>query len=109
MDGKKFIRTTDISKIKIKFGDLPISKQTFKGLRKSKYIKMTDVQRCTIPHAMNGRDIVICSRTGSGKTLSYLIPLVEKLYREKWSRLDGLGALIIVPVRELALQCFEVL
>ena len=98
MEGKKFIRTTDMTKIKVRFGDLPISKNTFKGLRKAKYMKMTDVQRCALPHALNGRDLVVCSRTGSGKTLSYLIPVVEKLFREKWSKLDGLGALIIVPV-----------
>lgn len=35
--------------------------------------------------------------------------MVEKLYRERWGALDGLGALIIVPVRELAIQTFEVL
>ena len=35
------------------------------------------------------------SKTGSGKTLSYLIPVIENLYRNKWTELDGLGALII--------------
>jgi len=53
--------------------------------------------------------MVVCARTGSGKTLSYLIPLVEKLYHERFSSLDGLGALVIVPTRELAIQAFEVL
>lgn len=43
------------------------------------------------------------SKTGSGKTLSYLIPLVEKLYRNKWTEWDGLGALIILPTRELVI------
>lgn len=64
---------------------------------------MTEVQRAAIPHALAGRDVVVCSRTGSGKTLSYLIPAVEKLYREKYSSFDGLGALILVPTRELAM------
>lgn len=41
------------------------------------------------------------SKTGSGKTLSYLIPLIEKLYTNLWSPLDGLGGLIILPTREL--------
>lgn len=41
------------------------------------------------------------SRTGSGKTLSYLVPLIEKLYVNKWTPLDGLGALVILPTREL--------
>jgi ATP-dependent RNA helicase DDX10/DBP4 len=41
--------------------------------------------------------------------LSYLIPVVEKLYRLRWSAMDGLGALILVPTRELGIQAFEVL
>ena len=70
---------------------------------------MTDTQRAAIPHALAGRDIVVCARTGSGKTLSYLVPIVEKLYREKWSAEDGLAALILVPTRELGMQAYEVL
>jgi len=103
------IETSDKEKVKIRFSDLPISKNSIKGLFKSKFIKMTEIQRASIPHALAGRDLVICSRTGSGKTLSYLLPIVEKLYRLKWSVLDGLGALILVPTRELAIQAFEVL
>jgi len=53
--------------------------------------------------------MVLCARTGSGKTLCYLIPIIEKLYRERWTALDGLGALVLVPTRELAMQAFEVL
>lgn len=40
----------------------------------------------------------------AGKTLAFLLPVVEALYRQRWSKLDGLGALIISPTRELALQ-----
>ena len=47
--------------------------------------------------------MVLCARTGSGKTLCYLIPIIEKLYRERWTSLDGLGALVLVPTRELAM------
>jgi len=46
-------------------------------------------------------DILGASKTGSGKTFSYLIPLIEKLYINKFNPLDGLGALIILPTREL--------
>jgi len=106
---RNVIETSDKEKVKIRFSDLPISKNSIKGLFKSKFIKMTEIQRASIPHALAGRDLVICSRTGSGKTLSYLLPIVEKLYRLKWSVLDGLGALILVPTRELAIQAFEVL
>ena len=50
-----------------------------------------------------------CARTGSGKTLSYLIPLVECLYRKRWTQMDGLGGLVLVPTRELGMQAFNVL
>ena len=70
---------------------------------------MTEIQRCVIPHALADRNVLAASRTGSGKTLCYLIPIVEKLYRHKFIPMDGLGALIIVPVRQLAIQVFEVL
>jgi ATP-dependent RNA helicase DDX10/DBP4 len=67
---------------------------------------MTEIQRCVIPHALAGRDIVAASETGSGKTLAYLVPVVEKLYREKFTPDDGLGALVILPTREMAIQVF---
>lgn len=94
------------SKYKINFADLPISQTTLKGLNNRGFTKMTEVQRCAIPHALAGRDLVVSSRTGSGKTLAYLIPLVEKLYRHKFIPMDGLGAIVLVPVRELAMQVF---
>lgn len=70
---------------------------------------MTEIQRCVIPHALCGRDILAASKTGSGKTLSYLVPLVELLYRNRFIPIDGVGAIILLPVRELAMQVFEVL
>lgn len=70
---------------------------------------MTETQRAAIPHALNGRDLVVCARTGSGKTLCYLITIIETLYRNRWTAIDGLGALVIVPTRELGIQAYEVL
>lgn len=52
---------------------------------------------------MAGRDILAASKTGSGKTLSFVIPIIENLYRKKWTVLDGLGAIVILPTRELAI------
>lgn len=49
------------------------------------------------------------ARTGSGKTIAFLVPVLEKLYRARWTEFDGLGALIISPTRELAIQIFGVL
>jgi ATP-dependent RNA helicase DDX10/DBP4 len=62
---------------------------------------MTEIQRCTIPHLLQGRDLLGASKTGSGKTLSYLIPVIERLYMQKWTPYDGLGSIIILPTREL--------
>jgi ATP-dependent RNA helicase DDX10/DBP4 len=62
-----------------------------------------------VPLALKGSDILGAAKTGSGKTLAFLIPVLEKLYRAQWTQLDGLGALILAPTRELAVQIFEVL
>lgn len=70
---------------------------------------MTDIQRKAIVPAIQGNDILGAARTGSGKTLAFLIPLLENLHRKKWGPYDGLGALVISPTRELAIQIFEVL
>ncbi|GLI59364.1 hypothetical protein VaNZ11_001229 [Volvox africanus] len=86
---------------------MPISQYTKDGLKKAKYVTLTAIQRAALPHALCGRDILGAAKTGSGKTLAFLIPLVEKLYRLKWTKLDGLGALVLTPTRELAVQIFE--
>ena len=91
------------------FGDLPISKRTLKGLEDAHFIEMTDIQKCALPVALSGLDVLATAKTGSGKTLAFLIPILELLIREKWSIFDGLGALVLSPTRELALQTFEVL
>ena len=47
------------------------------------------------------------ARLGAGKTLSYVVPSLEKLYRMKWGKDDGVGAIFISPTRELAMQIFQ--
>ncbi|XP_069465411.1 ATP-dependent DNA helicase DDX31 [Ambystoma mexicanum] len=70
---------------------------------------MTRVQKVTIPALLAGRDAMVRSQTGSGKTLSYGVPLVQSLQglSPKIQRSDGPFALILVPTRELALQSFD--
>ncbi|KAI0305534.1 P-loop containing nucleoside triphosphate hydrolase protein [Multifurca ochricompacta] len=91
------------------FSDLPVSNSTKKGLKKAFFVEMTDVQAKSLPISLKGKDILGAARTGSGKTLCFLIPVLEILYRRKWGPQDGLGALIISPTRELAVQIFDVL
>ncbi|XP_062563072.1 probable ATP-dependent RNA helicase DDX10 [Armigeres subalbatus] len=89
------------------FSDFPLSKKTLQGLSQGQYRKPTVIQRESILPALQGKDILAAAKTGSGKTLAFLIPVFERLYTNQWTRLDGLGALIITPTRELALQIFE--
>ncbi|ORX98326.1 DEAD-domain-containing protein [Basidiobolus meristosporus CBS 931.73] len=98
----------DLANVK-KFSDLPISNKTRDGLMKGNFLELTDIQRKAIPLALSGKDVLGAAKTGSGKTLSFLVPLLENLYRQKWSQFDGLGALVISPTRELAVQIFQVL
>ncbi|KZC14634.1 putative ATP-dependent RNA helicase DDX10 [Dufourea novaeangliae] len=93
----------------VKFTDLPLSPKTLKGLAENNYIEMTDIQRQSIGLALHGNDILGAAKTGSGKTLAFLIPVLEILYCKQWTRLDGLGALVITPTRELAYQIYETL
>ena len=92
-----------------KFSELPISKRTLDGLAGGKFQRMTDIQRAAIPHALAGRDVLGAAKTGSGKTLAFLVPVLELLHRLRWSSMDGLGAVVISPTRELAMQIFDVL
>ena len=75
------------------------------GLKKAFFVETTDVQAKSLPFSLKGKDILGAARTGSGKTLCFLIPVLEILYRRKWGPQDGLGALIISPTRELVRAC----
>ncbi|KAJ9114255.1 hypothetical protein QFC22_005707 [Naganishia vaughanmartiniae] len=79
------------------------------GLKSSHFTEPTPIQALSIPATIKGQDIQGSARTGSGKTLAFLIPTLERLYRERWGPQDGLGALILSPTRELAVQTFETL
>lgn len=91
------------------FSDFPISSRTLRGLSDAGFTKPTEIQKDGIALALRGMDVLAAAKTGSGKTLAFLIPVLELLWHNKWSNMDGLGALIISPTRELALQTFEVL
>lgn len=80
-----------------------------KGLRDCGYHKPTHIQKKTLGLALNGKDILGAAQTGSGKTLAFVIPIIERLYVKQWTKLDGAGALVITPTRELAYQIFTTL
>lgn len=91
------------------FAQLPLSTRTLDGLAADGFSQLTPIQRLSIPQALAGRDVLAAAPTGSGKTLAFLVPMLEALWREKWNTLDGLGALVLSPTRELSMQIFDVL
>ncbi|VDM59340.1 unnamed protein product [Angiostrongylus costaricensis] len=91
------------------FTDFPLSSKTLRGLNECEYVEPTDIQRESLPFSLSGSDLVGAAKTGSGKTLALIIPVLECLWRSGWSNYCGLGALIISPTRELALQTFTVI
>ncbi|XP_013878253.1 probable ATP-dependent RNA helicase DDX31 [Austrofundulus limnaeus] len=110
------IHRPTVSKVKEKiftsdsFSDLHLHPHLVATLNKVLNVStLTSVQKQTIPALLSGRDALVRSQTGSGKTLSYAVPLVQSLQsvQPKVSRSDGPLALIIVPTRELALQTFQ--
>ncbi|KAK1671364.1 DEAD/DEAH box helicase [Colletotrichum godetiae] len=106
---EKAVADFDLKSEYTNFSDLPLCETTRKGLEKSHFETLTDIQSRAVPLALKGNDILGAAKTGSGKTLAFIIPVLEKLYRAQWTEFDGLGALIISPTRELAAQIFEVL
>lgn len=66
--------------------------------------KPTPIQAQAIPAAMDGRDLIACAQTGTGKTAAFLLPLIEVITGYKAKEEGSVRALIIVPTRELALQ-----
>ncbi|ANQ10442.1 RNA helicase [Plasmodium coatneyi] len=92
------------------FKSLPISKRTLRALHENNFVHMTNIQAVSIPIVLLNKHIYAQAQTGTGKTLCFCIPLVEKLYRnsiDNYNRI--LGGLIITPTRELVFQIFEVL
>ena len=83
------------------FSELQISSYVKERLLHASFVTPTPVQAATIPHAIEGQDVLATAQTGTGKTLAFLIPVMEQLMREKT---PGVRALVLVPTRELAMQ-----
>merc|ERR1719508_548605 len=86
-----------------------VSEATLQGCEDMGFTNMTEIQAQTIPHLLEGRDLVGAAKTGSGKTLAFLIPAVELIYKLKFMPRNGTGIIIISPTRELSMQTFGVL
>src|SRR5437016_3168610 len=83
------------------FSELPLSSYMQERLAAAEFSIPTSVQASAIPHGLKGSDILATAQTGTGKTLAFLVPIIESLLQQP---ADGIAALVLVPTRELAMQ-----
>ncbi len=86
------------------FSELPLSSALQRKLAAAQFINLTPIQEGAIAPALEGRDVIGTAQTGTGKTLAFLIPLIETLNREP---VRYTAALVLLPTRELAMQVHE--
>src|SRR2546430_124950 len=84
------------------FSSLGLSSEILSALSKVGYQIPTAIQAKAIPPALSGKDVIGCAATGTGKTLAFVLPLVERLAGK-----SGVRALVLAPTRELAAQIDE--
>lgn len=86
----------------MRFSDFNFHPDLLEGIEASNYEKATPVQEQVIPTILSGRDLIASAQTGTGKTAAFLLPVIHRLLS---NHVDGqVGALVIVPTRELAIQ-----
>jgi len=86
------------------FSELTISQYTKERLASARFTIPTPVQTAAIPEALAGKDLLATAQTGTGKTLAFLIPIIEHLLQDDAAEI---AALVLVPTRELAMQVAE--
>ena len=87
------------------FSELPLSPLVQKRLAAVNFVIPTPVQADAIPPALEGRDVLATAQTGTGKTLSFMIPIIERLQKVEGKQIT---ALVLLPTRELAMQVEKV-
>ncbi len=83
------------------FGKVGVDKKVLKVLKNNNFITPTPIQNKCIPEAVKGKDVVGIAQTGTGKSLAFILPIVQNIVRGKDQ------ALIVTPTRELAIQASE--
>jgi ATP-dependent RNA helicase RhlE len=81
------------------FQELPVAPYIQERLTAAGFTTPTPVQAAAIPAALAGKDVLATAQTGTGKTLAFLLPIMDELLRSR-----GTGSLVLLPTRELAMQ-----
>ena len=90
------------------FASLGLSASLQKVLADQKFTKPTHIQQGAIPAVLNGKDVLGIAKTGSGKTASYALPILNKLQKGAIPKNRHVDVLVLVPTRELAVQVKDV-
>ena len=90
------------------FSNLGLSDALINALREQKYEQPYPIQKEAIPAILDGKDILGIAQTGSGKTASYVLPILQQFQTLGSSKNRHIKSLILVPTRELAVQVNEV-
>lgn len=96
--------------ILMSFNDLGLCKELLTALSDVGYVEPTPIQKEAIPIILKGRDVLACAQTGTGKTASFTLPILQQLVKnplDKNIKKRPVRALILSPTRELAAQIGE--
>ena len=83
---------------------LGLSDPLVRGILATGYTAPTEIQSQVIPAAIEGKDIIGCAQTGTGKTAAFVLPILNRLSHEHTAKNKNIKALILTPTRELAVQ-----
>ena len=89
------------------FNDLKLSAPLLKAVSEAGYETPSPIQASAIPPVLEGRDLMGCAQTGTGKTAAFALPMLDRLSAAAPRRKGAIRALILTPTRELALQIGE--
>ncbi len=91
------------------FDELNLMPRLLENVRKAGYTEPTPIQQAAIPLVLEGRDVLGCAQTGTGKTASFALPVLQRLAEQRSRRPEArvIRALVLSPTRELALQTYE--
>ena len=90
------------------FEDLKLIEPILKALKNEGYTHPTPIQQQAIPVLLEGKDLLGCAQTGTGKTAAFALPILQLLHAKQGAaRHTGIKALILAPTRELAIQIDE--
>ncbi|MEX0330682.1 MAG: DEAD/DEAH box helicase [Puniceicoccaceae bacterium] len=89
----------------ITFADLPLAESLHRALREQNYTTPTPIQEQSIPPQLEGRDLIGCAQTGTGKTAAFALPILHHIAeRPKGLKRGKARTLVLTPTRELAVQ-----